>query len=368
MGDQALTNQPIPPDMAIFVEASPEQRKIAWRLNGEVWAAPMSIDDYISRETYLSEQDLSREGRCTYRVLFRKGDPQHIVASCESTKKRVLIAGRGQGFREGFGYGIASIYTNPKHRRLGMAALMLKRLQDVIDKDSDCSVLYSDIGRQYYSNLGWSVFPAEQATLYLLPGGDFKISQPGRTKFVTKEEIRPLCDRDVADLTARFRGMADNARMHVAFVPDYAQIAWQLAREEFMARAMYKKDVQNRGAITDDACSWVYWDHDWHGKKLKVQRIITPESASAEQRAADMTALLEAALAEAKAWGLQKVLVWNPDETMTRGIKEVGNIHETDVPIIFDERSDGSIPSFRWVGGKDVSNTVWEENFYYCWC
>lgn len=378
MGDPFVDEPILTTDDVVFAKADPELQKVAWRLNGEAWAAPMSIDDYVAREYHLSQQDLSREGRCIYWVLTHKDDPTHVVASCESVKKTVFIAGHGTGINDGFveatGYGIASVYTNPKYRRLGMAGYMLQKLQDHMDTDSECSVLYSDIGKLYYANLGWDVFPSEQAIIHLQTK-DFSVPNPVATRYLTLEELKPLCEKDVAAVKAKFQKFAsDHERTHVAFSPSYAQIAWQLAREQFMAGIMFKREIEKRGAITANGRSWIYWDHDWRENKLKVMRIVhlvsdpeTGVTVMEESKVWDTVELLQAAAAEAAEWGLQNVLVWNPDSNTTKGIKGFHNFHENDVNVIFDERN-SSIPCLRWKGGKSTQETLWEDSYYYCWC
>lgn len=369
MGDPFLVDKPITAGDVVFTKATPELQQLSWRLNGVSWAAPMDIDKYIARETHLSQQELSRDGRNIYWVLHPKGDPSTIVASCESVKKTVFIAGRGSGgFTEASGYAIASVYTNPEYRRLGMASYMLRQLQEYMDTDSECSALYSDIGKVYYASLGWPVFPSDQATIHL-ETDKFAVPDPPGTRHLSLDELEPLCDKDVDALMAKMKTLAgDEEKLHVAFAPSFSQVSWQLAREAFMAEAMFNKKIERRGAITNDGKSWIYWDHDWREKKLKILRIVTSESSTEEEKTWHTMELLRAAVAEAMGWGLPKVLVWNPDATTTRGIKGLSNFHENEVKIIFDERTDGSIPCFRWKGGKSVKDTVWEENHYFCWC
>ncbi|KAK3330568.1 hypothetical protein B0H66DRAFT_67944 [Apodospora peruviana] len=375
-----------------FSEATPEQRQLAWELNGSAWAKPMPLDVYVAREAYLSQQQLCSDRGCQYWVLHLKGYPRQIIASCETTRKTVLISEEGVS-REGRGYSIASVYTNPSYRRRGMAAFLLRRLQEHMDRDSDCSVLYSDVGKTYYAGLGWRVFPSNQVTLTLLPSPTpsptsssptlaspndgkqeqqqhpvFTHSQPGRVRSLELEELRELCEIDEFHVTARFDKILADGKRHVAFLPSYPQISWQLARSGFMGRKLFEKAPKHKGAVTDNGRSWIYWDHDWREKKLKVLRIVQVLFKTEEERIDDIKVLLESALAEANAWGLPKVLLWNPDEVMTRGCKAAGNAHPEDVKIVFDERADTSIPSLRWAGGKDTHNTVWEDNFYYCWC
>jgi len=359
----------------VFCEASPEQRQRIWQLNGEAWARPLNPDVYIERQTHMSEQEFCRDGRQRFWILHLKGYPRQIIASCDTISKTVLISENGSS-REGKAYGVASVYTNPEYRRQGMAAILLRRVQEFMDKDSELSVLYSDIGRNYYANLGWHVFPSKQATLSWIPPeaeaeGETKAifaqSRPGRTRYLRLEELADLCEVDELHLSARFDGMPADNKTHIAFLPSYAQISWQLARADFMADKLFGKPLPHKGAIADNGRAWIYWEHYWRVKVLRVLRIVCVLDSTAEQRIDDTAVLLEAALAEASAWGLSDVVVWNPDEETTAGSKAVGNAHPKDVKVVFEERLDKSIPSLRWAKGQQ-RKTVWEDNDYYGWC
>lgn len=385
------------PADVVFAEATPEQRELSWKLNAPSWAPPLSVADYLGRERHLAQQDLSRNGGCRYWVLHLKSNPITIVASCETLRRPALIASRSAdgisppSVRRGFGYGIASVYTNPDYRRRGMAALLLNKVQQFMDNDgADCSVLYSDIGKHYYSNLGWNVFPSDQATLHLLssppslePGPNsglepFAQTSPEATQPLTKDSLLQFCAADEAELEARLSAPptangGDNdeeeGSTRIAFLPTVDQISWQLAREGFITQAMFGVPLTRRGAATADGKAWISWIHDWKEKKLKVMRLVTTHGdEAAAERVEALTALLEAALAEASAWGLLQVLVWNPDGKTTVACKAVGNAHEDTVKLIMDERPSESIPSLRWKNGADTQDTVWIDNQCYCWC
>lgn len=371
MGD-AFIFEKLPTDNIIFARADKSLRSLAWQLDGEAWPVPVIDDDYLNRESYLSEQSLTKDGRCIYWILAHGHDATHIVASCESIKKTIFIAGKNTGTTDGFmeasGYAITSVYTNPKYRRVGMAAYMLRKLQEHMDSESNCSVLYSDIGKIYYANLGWKAFSSDQATIQL---HSEKFSQPQiqKTRFLAFHELEALCNQDVAAMKARFMKLAsDQNKTHVAFSPDYSQISWQLARRRLATNS--NRQIERCGAITTSGCGWVYWDHDWQEKKLRILRFVllethpeTGASVPEEEKIWNVVNLLTAAASEATNSGLKKVVVWNPDETTTRGIKGFHNQHE-DVDVIFDERKDLSIPSLRWKGGRSTVDTIWEDNQY----
>ncbi|KAK4155313.1 lysine acetyltransferase [Chaetomidium leptoderma] len=389
----------------VFGEATSEQRQLAWELCGRSWAAPMSLDDYVEREQHLAEHDVNRDGRCRYWVLYLKGYPRQVIASCETTRKPVLVSdGNGQPAREGHGYAVTNVYTNPPYRRQGMAAFLLRRVQERMDADSDCSVMYSDSGRNYYASLGWSPFASRQATITLLPSYPSPPlgpqpqsptlttpSKPPQTRPLQLSDLPDLCKMDELDLTKSFDSLPADTKTHVAFLPTHPQISWHLARAEFDAGKIFPPNTTTtaatanpqrtltKGAITlptDGSKSWTYWSHDWRNKRLRVLRIVVrPEASSTDtpttteqQRVGDVAALLEAAVAEARRWGLGRVVVWNPDDEVRAGCKSVGNASPHGVKVVFEERVAGGVPSLRWKGGKGVRGVVWEENFGYCWC
>ncbi|KAK5663177.1 hypothetical protein OQA88_6594 [Cercophora sp. LCS_1] len=252
----------------------------------------------------------------------------------------------------------------------------MHRLQEHLDYDSDCSVLYSDIGKGFYTSLGWAIYPSQQVTLYRPTTrssrgtlrAPFEHSQPQRIRYIESEELRGLCLLDETQLTRRFNQFPTDGRTHVAFLPTFAQMSWHLVQVDFMAEKLQGMTPSNKGVVTDDGGSWACWKHDWNDKTLKVLRIAHMNETTVEQRVDNIKVLLEAALVEASRWQLPNVVIWNPNEEMTPGSKAVGNAHPENVMVIFSERMDTRLPGFRWAGGKDARLTVWEDNYAYSWC
>lgn len=374
------TAAPVPSitvDDVVLAEATPEQRTLTWQLNGVSWAGPMSIDEYIGREQTLSETALSADGGTRYYILHHKSNPNLIVSACEVLTKKALVAHSATSpiLRSVPAYGLASVFTPPQFRNSGMARHMLKLVQQAVDSASDeFGALYSDIGRSFYTRLGWPDFRSPQLTLRFEPGS-FPFSPPPSSSsssssaitLLTEEDIPPLCSRDCTSLGSKLERLAgaspDNT--FVAFLPDYTQISWHFARDSYVARVMPPgREVQNRGARTADGESWLYWDHDLRENKLKILRIVIGEKGGA----AAVKELLRAALKEACDWGLPKVLVWAPGEETSLAATELWREGAGKLALDFDERNDGSIPSLRWKGGADLDKVIWEENEYFAWC
>jgi hypothetical protein len=147
--DNATKLKPLLPGDINFGEASLVQREACWRLNAISWRGPLSLEEYIGRETHLGNQELTKANGIRYWAVSLKTDPLEIIASCETIQKSVLAADKKNGFQTLRSYAIASVYTNPNYRRMGMAAFLMKSLQYWLDNQgsADMSVLYSDIGQ-----------------------------------------------------------------------------------------------------------------------------------------------------------------------------------------------------------------------------
>lgn len=183
-----------------------------------------------------------------------------------------------------------------------------------------------------------------------------------------EEDVEPLCELDIKALKVKFEKLATDGKTHMAFLPSFTQMAWHFARDKYVAKIMTDRDVVNRGAKVEDGKTWLYWDHDLREKKLKILRIVTNSEDGVEKSKADIKALLLAALKEAKDWDLPKVLVWSPSPEVDLAAVELWKDTDHKVHVHLDERDDGSIPSLRWKGGKDMKDVVWEENEYFEWC
>jgi hypothetical protein len=328
----------------------------------------MTIAQYTNRETTLSQTPLSANSGTTYYVLHHKADPDLIVSACEVTAKKALVATPDGGVKAVDAYSIASVFTNPRFRAQGMAGYMLRRVQEAADETTECGALYSDIGRVYYTKLGWRDFRSAQVLFAL--GEGFAVEAESGVVMLGEAEVEGLCERDVEGLEEEFKGLAEkgDGKTHVAFLPDFRQIAWHFARDTYVAQVMRGREVVHRGARTADGAAWVYWDHDLRENKLKVLRIVTRKEDTAEKRRADVKALLLAALAEARDWDLPKVLVWAPDADVSVVATELWQELGPKLHVTFEEREDGSIPSLRWKDGKSLDDVVWHHNEYYAWC
>ncbi|KAK7756749.1 hypothetical protein SLS62_001192 [Diatrype stigma] len=243
MGSQANNNDakapPLPDatsETLVLTRPTDEEKRRTWTLNYREWGGALSLDQYLQREPYVTTIPLSRDGGMAHWILTTQAQgttasppslspsPRPVLASCESIRKRVLVArpppsprggGGGSGgsdaddgaqVTEAIGYGIGSVYTYPECRGRSYAKRMLKELGVALKKAQPgtrddgaaaatttakagagggqeasrggqdpgsgsgsglgsepqvvCSALWSDIGKRFYASKGWHPFPS----------------------------------------------------------------------------------------------------------------------------------------------------------------------------------------------------------------
>lgn len=123
------------------------------KLNSNEWKGALSLDAYVRREDFLGRQDLIRDGGLTsWALITKNGDPRKVLSSCETIRKRALVAQHGK-VKEVICHGVASVFCPPEFRGKGYAGRMIKDLGEKLQSwqadDHEClfSVLYSDIGK-----------------------------------------------------------------------------------------------------------------------------------------------------------------------------------------------------------------------------
>ena len=213
-------------------------------------------------------------------------------------------------------------------------------------------------------------------------------------------EARPLYPADLDDLCkldeALIRESMKQSSLHsdkmfIAVIPDIETIRWHHAREEFVAKELYNKTPDIKGAIVGTEVGkrvWCYWTRMWYNddpevttsNTLHVLRLVveekglfnwekhTPEEA-AEMAAyiPSITALLALAQRQAAEWRMAEVEVWNPTDATIKAVRAI----EPNAQVI--ARDQQSISSLKWYGkrtqeGPVVEYVDWIGNEKYGWC
>jgi hypothetical protein len=183
-------------------------------------------------------------------------------------------------------------------------------------------------------------------------------------------DLVTLCEKDVQYVVSDISDtpLAAHNFARLAFLPTYAQAEWHFGAEEYIAAKLYTSPPRTpsvKGAKSKSGNVWAYWVHDYNDDKLTILRIVskvpgTPEGPEATMEIADV---LRAAQAEAQSWALKKVVIWNPEEDTLLACKLILG----DAEVKVQERTDGSIPCFRWKASEE-KDVDWISIEKYSWC
>src|ERR1700753_3228449 len=150
------------PTLALKV-ATDEERLQAWNVFGSEWEGPFSLEAFVDRLKYLSNQEATRDGGIKTWILYDtaetlENDKQHtILARCETLRRNAIISHHIDGawkVEEVVCYGIASVYCRKEFRMKGYARRMVTELSSILSGMNPLpgfdrctfSVLYSNVG------------------------------------------------------------------------------------------------------------------------------------------------------------------------------------------------------------------------------
>ncbi|OQR87667.1 GNAT family acetyltransferase [Achlya hypogyna] len=311
------------------------------------WGAPqLTLAQYISREAALRATAFALETLTGY-VLVPAADPdtRDILAYVEIFRRPVVYRVNDTTLRFD-GYGVGSVYTPEKHRKRGYATKMLAEVLALFEAARPpyiVSNLYSEIGSSYYGDKGWYVHPSTQATI---PISALETDLPCPVLYAV--DSHAALDHAVA---------ATNAAMEATLQPGSAGfllsascIEWFQARSQFYGRTLrsltslptvlgaYK--VGGRGRISDVAL----WTHNFRDDQLVILHWrVSPENTRA---------FLTRAAAEARAWQLKEIVLWNA--AMPAELQQFVAPQEESLPSLLVRRQpDGADePNVHWVGNE----------------
>ncbi|KAI1409195.1 hypothetical protein F5Y13DRAFT_96531 [Hypoxylon sp. FL1857] len=385
----------------VLTHPTETEKHRTWSLNHKEWGGALTLEEYLKREPYLMSAPLARNGGMTHWILTdsswspEKGGERPVLASCESIRKRVMVAAPNDTkVRDGVGHGVGSVFTYPEFRGKGYAGRMLRELGPTLrkwqsgDRDSVCSALWSDIGKHYYTKKGWVAFPSVHAE-FAVPISQTQGSATGEkgranVTSITYDDLEPLCQRDEELMRSKLLFAArKSGKTTVAFTPDHDTMRWHMYRDDFITSIIFKTDSPSpiKGAIAgtqEGRRIWALWSRNYHGSnpaetvdkntlyilRLVIEPDLKPaqgQPPSAEAREA-FRAVMHAAQREAAQWHCGKIDLWNPTST-TRKLLE-----DCELKWRWVDREEDSIPSIMWYGKEDIRDVDWVASEKYCWC
>ena len=392
MTDSALPKSDSP-DLHLVV-ATEEENLAQLHANSSEWRGALSLPAYLRREHILVNQTLTRDGGLTaWMLIYAPSDtPRRVLCGCESIKKKALLAKDGK-VEDVVAHGVASVFCPPDARGKGYAGRMMLELgnrlkQWQVEEGASCafSVLFSDIGKEFYKARGWQNFPSAHIALRAVDTVDgIDLREVGK---VESKDLAGLCAVDEGLIRTRLRKPHAARKTAVALIPDANTLDWHYAREDFVANELYGPNptfmASGRGAIVEAAPGsrvWCYWVRVWtnaqeeapntlHIMRLVVEDesygIFTPASGEGADKIEDdrlvqaIAKLLAMATVQAHRSGMQEVQIWNPTSTTLAAARLV----DADAAKVTREKE--SIAALNWYGDGSWEDLDWGESSTQC--
>jgi hypothetical protein len=369
-----------------------------WTNNATAWKDALTIPQYLEESLLLTTVPLAKDGGMTNWILvddYANPGQRWAYASCETFRKRALASDGNGNVTEGIVHGIASVFCPEKFRGHGYPKTMMRELANKLSTwqadDRPCfgSILYSDIGKNYYSELGWHPNKTN-SHVELLPSS--KPKSP-LAQDVRVADLPDLCARDEALMRTRLSvpSKGPNATTRISIIPDLDHFGWHHAKEEIACKRLFRKVPQVKGALagTPGHQIWAIWTHRYynhpysesHHNVLYILRFVMEADEKVTRLSSDadkapneeiyneqcryLKAVLEAAQAEAAAWKLDVVQLWDPTPLVRHVLADIGMTHK------IVERQEESLASGMWYdeqGGISDLAPLWLNNEHYAWC
>ncbi|KAF2813304.1 uncharacterized protein BDZ99DRAFT_438365 [Mytilinidion resinicola] len=382
-----------------LVHPTAEEKLAQFKANGVEWRGALSLETYLRREEVLANQNQTKNGGITYWALVDTAAEKRVVlCGCETYRKKALVARNGK-VEETISHGIGSVFCPPAMRGNRYAQRMMQEVGKALrtwqtgDKESLFSVLYSDIGKSFYSRLGWEPFNSAHISVPARTAKELPTDGLPTTRPLYEKDLAELCRIDEAIIRKTLESRSSNSKIAVALVPDINTIQWHHAREDFVGNELHGKSPEIKGAIVgteEGKRIWTIWTRMWYNNDptasenntLHILRLVIEEqgelslesqgahnptngSNSTPKHAAAVAALLLMAQEEARKWNMAELEAWNPSPAMVFAAQML----DPDAEVV--NRDKESIASLKWNLPHEhpVADSIdWIGNEKYGWC
>ncbi|CAG8607370.1 3020_t:CDS:2 [Scutellospora calospora] len=361
----------------VLVEANPEQAKITNRNSYMSWGYPvLTIGEYIKREEILANNEFTSENFKVWILISRKSsvncnsttlndtEPE-IFSQCETFKRKTLITLSPGQIKEEICYCITALFTPPKYRHKGYATTMMKILDNKLryEYKATYSYLYSEIGPDFYSRLGWKIFAHKEIRFKV----DGKFSATSRNSetivAINQYNLESIVNKDCEIIKKELMKLNKKS---VVILPTKPAFDWLFQKTKFYSKfhsdtddprlfgaMILKNGFVNENDNEEMLKGFIMWNHDFKENELLIVRF--------RSESPYMTRLLlQQAMHEAIKFQLTQIVLWNPDLKLF-SISEDINIFNG----IVVERTE-SLPSLAWYADDD-DDVDWILNEKYIW-
>ena len=373
----------------VLAHPNRDEQVHTWEQTRPSWGPTYTAQGYIEREDFLLKCPLAKDGGLTSWILTdssavvqpdKKLRP--ILSSCETYRKRAVVRGTDGVVRDVTAHGIASVFTFEDCRRRGYANKMLQLVGEEFAKEetvkagaAQFSVLFSDIGKKFYGDLGWKPFPSTHLSF---PTKPFVTGFDDRLTPIDDDNLASLAELDERVLRIKMQSPpTGSAKVRAAILPDYNTLEWHIARETYMANHVFNSNGPKKNGVLYTPAGhpnqrvWGIWSAIWYGGRERPEMNVLnflrfgveDDNISDQELSKAIKAIIGAAHSMAHEWLCTKVDMWNPD---TRTQKLISAMPELDGELVHREKT--NIASLRWFGEGSVDDVEWVANEKFEWC
>ncbi|KAI8810576.1 hypothetical protein BJ742DRAFT_800907 [Cladochytrium replicatum] len=373
------------------------------------WGAPkLSPLEFLDREQTLLFESFADKHFTSWVLVDASVSPletsvsssEEILSACETFEREAWVRLPGSpDLRRIRIHAIASVYTSEPHRGKGHASTMIELLRSkltspefVVSNETrpwhevpklaevpyplQASILYSDIGPNFYAKLGWLPHKAvhteiDVATaLASVTAWAELAASSEQLLWIDASEIDDIVQMDIKSLESELAKSAESSpfAVHFAVPLDGDSVRWHLRRSQFYYEKFASEETRTSvgalekraGARWDVGSSsdpFVLWKHDFKDSKLNVLRFRYRGQDGSTEPA---RALLGAAMLEAYRCGLEKVVYWDAGaiwESVDGDGKNFEPKAELPAGISIVTRTKSSLPSLAYWGPRSANET-----------
>ncbi|OMJ27730.1 hypothetical protein AYI69_g2830 [Smittium culicis] len=310
----------------VLVEAlTKEQKEKTFSNTYKNWGASlMEQEIYMDRERLAAVQDLTKEKLTHWlygpKLAFEKNPKMlDFYASIETIARKMFIKRCGSSkVQEIDVFSITKVFCCEEYRSKGHATRMLKDLYEILKNKGEASDLYSDIGRGFYSKLGYD----EIDNSYVTINSDSLLAETHlKASLINRNLLREITKLDSDKIYNELEAEPISNTTRICITPTYEIVEWRNVRDEFEGMNVFnsKERLELFGAVISDQVnsdvslstdyralpSFITWTCRFREKGLFILRTRFNLNE-------DIVPLINSALEYAKKKDLSHILFWNP--------------------------------------------------------
>lgn len=375
----------------VLANPTRDELRQTWRATHPSWGPGLTLDQYLEREAYLLTTPLAKDGGLTPWILTdtASATPRPVLSSCETIKKRAVVADPAGRLTDVTAHGVASVFTYSECRSRGYAGRMMALLGEELARQEQASpgaagfsILFSDIGPKFYANHQWMPIGNSHVEFPVAAAAPLSAT-PAHITEIDDSQLPALTARDEEVLRAQLSQplASGSSKIRAAVMPDLNTFEWQYRREDHMLRHFLGRDPSVRGALYTPPGEggaarriWGLWVRTRYGGAeghpvitiMHFLRFVVEDEAATTD--AELAAALEGIMAvaqrEAAAANCNSVEMWNPSARVLAAFNE--KLPQLQCKVV--ERDMYNLCSFRWFGSGSVDNVEWVANEKFEWC